>query len=301
MLIFGGVVIVMRKGLLYIILTAVLFTTLEPVSKLISTEISPVHITFIRFFIGSLMLLPFSVAQVKKKNIKLNAKDICVMSFLGILCICISMILLQYAVLKAESPALIAIIFSSNSVFTLIFAVFILKDKFTWVKLGAIALCLVGLLVCADFKSTENLISVVLAVLAALTFSLYTVLSKKFMKKVSGIIQTGFSFFIGSLVLLVALLIGGTNIFGGITSSNILELLYLGIAVTGLGYWSYFQAMDKASAMAASFVFFIKPTLTPFATFVINGIVPDMKVFIALILVMAGSYMATVKKPTLQT
>ncbi|HOJ12054.1 MAG TPA: EamA family transporter [Clostridiales bacterium] len=285
----------MKKGLIYIILTAILFTTLEPVSKLISTEISPVRITFIRFFIGSLMLLPFSIAQIKKENIKINTKDIYTMSFLGILCICVSMILLQYAVLKAESPALIAIIFSSNSVFTIIFAAFILKDEITWAKLCAIALCLAGLLVSTDFKLSENMLSVVLAILAALAFSLYTVLSKKFMTKVSGIIQTGFSFFIGSLVLLIALLIGGTDIFGGITSSNIWELLYLGVAVTGIGYWSYFRAMDKASAMSASFVFFIKPALTPLATFVINGIVPDIKVFISLVLVITGSYMATVK------
>ena len=286
----------MKKGLIYIVLTAILFTTLEPVSKLISTEINPVGITFIRFFIGSLMLLPFSFVQIKKKNIKINAKDIFTMSFLGILCICVSMILLQYAVLKAESPALIAIIFSANSVFTIVFAAFILNDKITWIKLCAIALCLVGLFVCADLKSSENILSVVLAILAALSFSLYTVLSKKFMTKVSGIIQTGFSFFIGSVVLLIALLISRTNILAGITSSNIWVLLYLGIAVTGIGYWSYFRAMDKSSAMAASFVFFIKPALTPLATFVINGIVPDIKVFISLILVIAGSYIATIKK-----
>lgn len=286
----------MKKALVYIILTAVLFTTLEPVSKLISTEISPILITFIRFFIGGILLLPFSVMQVKKKKIKLSSKDILMISFLGILVICVSMILLQYAVLKAESPAMIAIIFSANSVFTIIFAAFILKDKVTWLKLAAIALCVSGLLVVADLRSGENMTSVLLAVLAALSFSLYTVLSKKFMKKVSGIIQTGFSFFIGSIVLLIALIIGGTSVFSGIAPSNIWQLIYLGIAVTGIGYWSYFNAIDKSSAMAASFVFFIKPALTPLATFIINGIVPDIKVFVSLVLVIAGSYLATIKK-----
>lgn len=290
----------MKQGLIYIVLTAILFTTLEPVSKLISTQVDPISITFIRFFIGSLMLLPFSFAKIKKGKIKINKKDILMMSFLGILCICVSMILLQYAVLKADSPALIAIIFSANSVFTIIFATFILKDKITWTKLFAIAISLVGLLVCADLKSSSNMISVLLAVLAALAFSLYTVLSKKFMTKVSGIIQTGISFFIGSIVLLIVLIIGGIDTFGSITSTNIGALIYLGVAVTGFGYWSYFSAMDKASAMAASFVFFLKPALTPIATFFINGIVPDIKVFIALVLIITGSYIATIKKPILK-
>jgi drug/metabolite transporter (DMT)-like permease len=43
-------------------------------------------------------------------------------------------------------------------------------------------------LVGADLKSGTNLLLVGLAVLSALSFSLYTVLSKKLMTKLSGII-----------------------------------------------------------------------------------------------------------------
>ncbi len=285
----------MKQELIYILATAILFTTLEPVSKLIANEINPISITFIRFFLGALILLPFSIMKVKTDKIKLNKKDYTLMILLGILCICISMVLLQYAVLKADSPALIAIIFSSNSVFTILFAAFILKDRLTSVKLIAVALCIIGVLVCADFKTGTNLLSIVLAVLASLTFSLYTVLSKKLMTKLSGIIQTGFSFFFGSIVLLIVLLIMKFDIIGNITQNNIWHLVYLGFIVTGLGYWSYFTAMHKSSAIAASVVFFIKPILTPFAAFFINGIVPDTKIFVALILVLIGSYLATLK------
>ena len=75
-------------------------------------------------------------------------------------------------------------------------------------------------------------------------------------------------------------------------------MLYLGIAVTGLGYWAFFRAMEKSSATAASTAFFIKPILTPFAAFFINGIAPAPKVFAALILVVAGSVLASM--PTKQ-
>lgn len=283
----------MRKGLFYILLTAVVFTTLEPVSKLIATDINPIAITFFRFFIGGLILLPFSFGKMRKDNIRLEKSDYVKMTLLGILCICISMVLLQYAVKIADSPALIAIIFSGNSVFTILFSTIILKDKLTPLKLCAIALCITGVLICADFRSSTNLLSIALAVAAALTFSLYTVLSKKMMTKVKGIIQTGFSFFFGSIVLLIVLIIVRIPVISGVNLSNIWYLLYLGFIVTGLGYWSYFEAMNKSSAMAASLVFFIKPILTPFATLFINKIVPDVTVFIALVLVLLGSYLAT--------
>lgn len=289
----------MKKGLFYILLTAVVFTTLEPVSKLIASQINPFTITFIRFFIGGAMLLPFSMAKIKRNNIKLDKKDYLHMTLLGVLCICISMALLQYAVLKADSPALIAIIFSSNSVFTILFSAVILKDRITLTKSFAIILCIAGVLICTDFSSQSNIYSVVLAVLSALTFSLYTVLSKKFMKKVSGIIQTGYSFFIGSVILLIFLLIMRIEVISSVSIHNVTHLLYLGIFVTGIGYWSYFRAMEKTSAMAASLVFFIKPILTPFAAFFINDIVPSGRVFIALVLVLSGSYLATINKEKL--
>lgn len=288
----------MKKGLLYILLTALVFTTFEPVSKLVAADVNPFALTFIRFFIGGAILLPFSVSKVKKNKIQLGKSDYLKMLLLGILCICLSMVLLQYAILKADSPAWIAIIFSSNSVFTILFAAVIIKDRITPLKCCAIALCIAGVLVCSDFSSKNNMSSVVLALLSAVTFSLYSVLSKKFMTKVSGIVQTGFSFFLGSLVLLILLLIMKTDMANtvNININNAWYLLYLGIVVTGIGYWSYFRAMEKASTMAASLVFFIKPILTPFAAFLINGIVPGWNVFVALILVLSGSYLAVFKR-----
>jgi len=251
--------------------------------------------TFIRFFIGGLILLPFSISKIKKDNIKLTKSDYLVMTLLGVLCICISMVLLQYAVLKADNPALIAIIFSSNSVFTIALSAIVFKDKITIAKIFAVLLCIAGILVCADLKTGTNITSVILAVLAALSFSLYTVLSKKYMTKITGVVQTGLSFVIGSLVLLAVLICFRVQVISSINSSNIIQLLYLGVFVTGIGYWSYFSAMKKSSAMAASLVFFIKPILTPFAAFALNGIAPDLKVFIALILVLVGSYFVTYK------
>jgi len=283
----------LKKSIFYILLTSIVFTTLEPVSKLIANEVNPLAMTFLRFFLGGLLLMPFAVAKIKKEKIQLDRKDYISMTLLGILCICISMVLLQYAVLRADSPALIAIIFSSNSVFTILFAAMILKEKITPMKFVAVLFCIIGVLICADFKSGTNLISVVLAVFSALIFSLYTVLSKKLMIKVSGIIQTSFSFFLGSLVLLAVLLFTGAEVISCVNKGNIFHLIYLGLIVTGVGYWSYFTAMDKSSALAASMVFFIKPILTPFATFFINGITPNMKVFIALVLVLVGSYLST--------
>lgn len=285
-----------NKGLLYALITAVAFTTLEPVSKLIANEVNPFSITLWRFLIGSLMLLPFAIRKIKKEKITVELKDIGILTLLGTLCICFSMVMLQVAVQKADAPSLIAIIFSANSVFTIIFAILILKEKMTKQKLISIVLCTIGVIVCADFSSGTNLVSVLLAVAAALSFSLYTVLSKKFMKRLGGIIQTSISFFMGSIVLLIVLLVMRVDMVPTLNVQNVCVLCYLGIVVTGIGYWAYFRAMEKGGAMTASFAFFIKPILAPFATFLINGIVPGLKVFVALAFIASGSFISTYKK-----
>lgn len=285
----------MKKGILYAIITAVLFVTLEPVSKLIAGEVNPYAITFGRFIIGSLILLPPAVVKIKKEKIHIGLKDFGVMTALGILFICISMTTLQIGVQKAESPSLIAIVFSSNSIFTILFAMLILKEKLTRNKVIALILGVVGVLACADFSSGTSLESVLYGVFAALSFSLYTVLTQKFTKKFGGIVQTAIVFLMGSLVLLVALLVMGVDVLPSISVENISILCYLGLLVTGVGYACYFKAIEKGGAIMASLAFFIKPILTPFVTLLINGIMPDLKEFGAVACIVIASYFAAYK------
>ncbi len=285
----------MKKGILYAIITAVLFVTLEPVSKLIAGEVNPYTITFWRFIIGSLILLPPAVVKIKKEKIHIGLKDFGVMTALGILFICVSMTTLQIGVQKAESPSLIAIVFSSNSIFTILFAILILKEKLTSNKIIALILGVVGVIACADFSSGTNIESVLYGVFAASSFSFYTILAQKFTKKFGGIVQTGIVFLTGSLMLLVVLLVMGVDILPSISVENISILCYLGFLVTGVGYACYFKAIEKGGAIMASLAFFIKPILTPFVTLLINGIVPDLKEIGAVACVVIASYFAAYK------
>lgn len=279
----------MSKELFFVLITAVLFTTHEPVSKLIANDINPYAITAIRFFGGSLVCLPLSVREVIRNKIKLNGKDFLILGGLGVLDICVSMVLLQIGVKMADSPALISIIFSSNSIITIILSAIFLKSKLTKVKIVGIVLCVVGVLVSVDIGSGSNAGSIIFAILAAATFSVYTVLCKKYMYRFSGVIQTGISFFLGSSVLLIILFLGGVDIVGGISGTNITEVMYLSVVVTGIGYLAYFAAIKSGGPQIAAITFLIKPILTPFVTWVVNGIVPSYSIIIAVILVVIGA------------
>lgn len=286
----------MKKDFVYVLITAILFVTLEPVSKLIANDVTPYAITLWRFIIGSLILIPPAVAKIKREKIQITPKDVGIMTFLGVLFICVSMVALQLAVKKADSPSLIAIIFSSNSIFTILLAMLIVKEKLTTNKKLALLFGIAGVAVCADFSAGTNFESVALGIFAALSFSLYTVLSQKFMKKLGGIIQTSMVFLMGSVVLLVALLIGRVDIMPSFEPTDLAILCYLGIFVTGVGYVCYFKSIEKGGAIMGSLAFFIKPILTPFVTWTVNGITPDIKVFVAVACIAVASYFATFRK-----
>ena len=274
---------------IFVIITAILFTTHEPVSKLIANEINPYALTAIRFFIGSLICLPFSIHVIKKKNIKLTVKDILVTGGLGVLMICGSMVLLQNGVKIADNPALISILFSANSIFTIVLSTLFLKTKLTKLKVLGVILCVIGVILSMDIGSGSNALSITFAILSALIFSVYTILCKKISTKLTSIAQCGISFFVGSTVLMIILLICGIDIVGGITLGNLPELSFLSIIVVGGGYILFFSALDKGGPHVVALTYLIKPILTPFATWIFNGIVPKYTIIIAVILVAVGA------------
>lgn len=286
-----------KSGIGYVLLTAVAFATLEPVSKLLAGSVNALALTMIRFFIGSLMLLPFAIASIRKNRCHITRRDLLSFLLQGILCVCVSMVLLQLAVFEANSPALIAVIFSTNSVITVLFAALILKEKITPMKLIALALCLLGVSISGNAGGGEKLVPILLALLSAVAMSLFTVLGKKLMKGLAPEIQTGFSFLFGSIILAVSLAVCGIDLFQGMGGGNLWIAVYLGVVVTGIGYWGYFKAIEKAGTFMASFVFFIKPILAPLASLAVLGSTSaGVSFYAAIVLVVIGSALMLIER-----
>lgn len=266
----------MKKAIPFVLITALCFATLEPVSGHIASNINPAAMTAIRFIIGGIILLPFAIAAIKKHNVKIAPKTIFNLFLLSVLLIGASMVPLQYAVLEAKkaelSTAVIAIIFCCNSVFTAIFSSVILKEKISLKSWIGIILCLIGIVISSNITSGIGVVSVGLALLSAITMGLYTVISKKFIKAVPGVVQNAFSFIMGGIALAIVLLIGGVQITPN-TGDSLMNwgvLLYLGIVVTGIGYAAFFKAIEFGSATVASSAFLIKPILAPFAALLVS-------------------------------
>lgn len=284
------------KGYVFIMLTAVIFSTMEISGKMLAGEIDSFQLTFLRFLIGGLMLLPFAVRDIRAKNLILKKDDYVYFVITGLLCVPLSMAFLQLAVVYTKA-SLAALIFSTNAVLTVPFAYLILKESVNKKMCISILISIIGLLfILNPFGMTVNLKGLMFGILSALTFSLYTVITKKRIGKYGGYVFNFMTFIIGDAILLLMLVLFKMPIIHGVTSSNIIVILYMGIVVTGLGYIFYLGAIKETSAVASSAVFLIKPALAPVLSLLFLGETLSPNAIVGILLILAGSYVGIKSK-----
>ncbi len=282
-----------RKSILYIVLTAFCFGTMEVASKLGGASFDSIQLVFLRFVIGGLILLPFAVHDLKKKNYRLTPSDWLYLLALGAVCVCISMAMFQIGV-KRINANLASIIISMNPLFTMIFAKFIVDEPFTKKKALVLVISFAGLVIVVNpatlIGGTIDVTGLLITVGAAVSFGLYTAMGKKRIAKLGGMVENAVSFLLGSAVLLVFMAISGTPVLAGINTETLPVLLYLGICVTGIGYYAFLKAIELSGASNASIAFFIKPVVAPIAAWLVLGEAITWNFIAGVVVILIGSY-----------
>lgn len=287
-----------KKNYIWIILTAFCFGTMEIALKLAGTSFSALQLTFLRFLIGGLVLLPFAIADLRKKHYKLSISDVLYLLVLGTLCICISMTLFQVGVMRTNAN-LAAIIISCNPVFTMIFAHFLVNDHFTKRKAISLVMSLLGLIIVANPMSLmegNDFSGILFVLVAAISFGLYTAMGKLRVNKIGGPAQNCFSFLLGCAVQLIILLAAGEPVIEGIHADNLGLLLYIGFVVTGFGYFCYLRAIEVSGPSNASFAFFLKPILAVVLAAVVLSERITINVIVGMVLILGGCILNLKKK-----
>ena len=257
-----------KQGYICIFITTVLFSSMEAVLKLIAGDLNPIQITFTRFLIAGVILLPMAVRTLRQRSLKLEGSDYIKMAGLGFLGILFSMTFYQLSILYIDA-SVVAVLFSCNPIFVTVFAIFVL--------------------------------------VSAASFALYGVLGKKQCAKFGGIVVTCGGFIFGSIEMMIlaglshipsvaAGLSDGVfanfaaiPFFSGYTMDNMAVFLYVCICCTGIGYTCYFLAMERVSAQTVSMVFFFKPVLAPIMAAIIVGEAIHGNMVIGICLILAGS------------
>ena len=287
----GGLAI---KKLYFLIAgAAIIFSTMEVSLKLAGNNLDSFQITFLRFFIGGLVLLPFALHEYRSKPKGFMTKRLWLsMLLLGAVNVPFCMVFFQFGV-DNSNAATAAVIFCSNPIFTIMIAHAMTEDeKVNRRKAFALALGALGLIFMIrpwDIQEGNTLAGVLFSIAAAASFGFYGVLGGKTVRRVGAFTQTSASFLFGSLILLCMMPLLGRPILEGI-ADNVFVVIYTSVVVTGGGYLLYFLAMKRSNASTASIIFFLKPAIAPVFAVILLKEVITYNMFIGIALILTASY-----------
>ena len=299
-----------RSGYVYIVLCAVIFSTMEVMLKTVHGVFAPMQITCLRFLVGGVLLIPFAMRSIRKKNAVLTRKDLGFFACAGFLCVVIAMSLYQMSVTYTRA-SIVAVIFSCNPIFVTMLAHFLLHEEIHKNHVIALILELTAALIIIDpVHASLDPTGALLAILSAAMFSFYSVFGKKRTPRFGGIAVTCLSFLFGATELVALLLFGrtaaGASLYGAmglkifidvplfenIPLSALPALLYICCINSAAGFVCHMMAMEKTSAQEASLIFFLKPIFAPiFALIFLKEEIP-LNMIVGIVCFLAGSLCA---------
>ena len=299
-----------RSGYIFIVLCAVIFSTMEVMLKTVHGVFAPMQITCLRFLVGGVLLIPFAMRSIRKKNAVLTRKDLGFFACAGFLCVVIAMSLYQMSVTYTRA-SIVAVIFSCNPIFVTMLAHFLLHEEIHKNHIIALILELTAALIIIDpIHASLDPTGALLAILSAAMFSFYSVFGKKRTPRFGGIAVTCLSFLFGATELVALLLFGrtaaGASLYGAmglkifidvplfenIPLSALPALLYICCINSAAGFVCHMMAMEKTSAQEASLIFFLKPIFAPiFALIFLKEELP-LNMIVGIVCFLAGSLCA---------
>ena len=288
----------MKKGYLFILITAFLYSTHEIAAKFLAAtaKMDPFQVVFLEFSIGLIFLIPLMLRDIHKRGLKLHSRDFKFFFVTGTLCIPVSLVLLQTS-LSYTKASVASVIICANAIFIVPFAYFLLKEKLTGHIVFSLLLTLTGVIIIfnpvaflAGNIDSRNMLGIVMALASSVAFSLFTVISAKRVHYYGGLILNCFSFICGVLVLSIGMILFNKPFFQGLTLPGLATLLYMGIFIKALGYLFYFEAIKQTTAVTASTVFMIKPALATVLAFLILGEALHLNILMGIVFIVVGSY-----------
>ena len=302
---------IMKRGYLFIALATLFFSTMEIALKEVAGLFNPVQLNLTRFLIGGLVLIPFARRMLRKRGVRIDGPSFVKLAGLGFLGIVVSMTLYQLAV-ENTNASVVAVLFSCNPVFVLVFAGLILRTQILRQHVMALVLECLGILILINPLNTSiSTAGITFTLLSTAVFALYAVLGTKMCAKYSGVVVTCVSFLFASLEMAAIVAVAGfladiglglfadIPLLSGYTPFSALMMLYICVGVTGAGFACYFMAMEATSPITASLVFFFKPALAPVLALVFLQEAIPVSMVVGVLFILAGSLVSLI--PALST
>jgi drug/metabolite transporter (DMT)-like permease len=270
------------------------------VGRLAAGHIAPVTLSFMRWSLAFLIILPFAWKHLKRDwgAIRSQLGIMIVLSITGIG----GFNTLQYWALEHTQALNTLLLQSAGPLFVAVWSLILLGVRLTLAQAGGIVLSLTGVLVIllhgdlTTLKSIEFNKGDVIFTAALVIFGLYSVLSLK-RPRIHGLSFVGFTFGAGALCL-VPLLIWElvSRPVMQLDTANLLTLFYVAVFPSTLAYLCFNRGVQLIGANRAAPFFHVIPVFGAVMAIVFLGERPQLFHIIGFALVLTGVFVAS-RKP----
>jgi len=161
--------------------------------------------------------------------------------------------------IKYASAGLVALLLYLYPMFVFILSVIILREKVTWVKIVALVLALIGTALTVD-PAGGQLIGILLAICAALVYSVYIIVGTNVMKHVSAI-QSSLVIF-ASAGAVYGILMGVNGVHLPTTNSGWLGIAGIVLVATVIPVTTFLAGLERIGPTNASMLSTLEPVVT---------------------------------------
>ncbi|MFA5106102.1 MAG: DMT family transporter [Candidatus Micrarchaeia archaeon] len=262
-----------KSAYFYLALTILLWSATPAVAKLGLEEINNIQLLFYCNVVGIISLSIAVLALGKARFLsQYKISDYARMFGMGFLGLYLYYIFLYggFALAPAGQANMINYLWP---LFVVIFSILILKEKFTWKTLLAIAMGFAGALIVfshGDFSSFQNEYTpgYLLAFAGAMCYGLFSVLGKKLRYEA---FTSMLVFYLASLLLVTPTML---LLYGFVFPHSLttwLAIFFLGGLSNSIGFVFWFKALEKGKTASLANLIYINPFLSLVYVFFLNG------------------------------
>lgn len=251
-------------GVILVAISGISFGLLPVFAKIAyASGTSTFTLLFLRFLTAAL----FMFAMMFFKKIKIPPKkEIITYMMLGAFGY-VGESLCYFMALKYASTGVAALLLYTHPAIVMAGSVVFFKEKITPQKLISLILALVGAFAIIGAEFDVSLRGIILALMAALFYSAYILISSRAVRPGKGIESSAF------IMLGASLVYGMLNIFAGFEPPHdipgLAAVVMIALVSTALAFWGFFAGMEKVGPTTASFISTLEPVTSVLASLVI--------------------------------
>ncbi len=261
--------------------------------------IHPFLVAFLRFFGAGIISILYIVIRGQSKSLSLIIEKPLNIIFLGITGIsCMGGAV--FLALDRSTAVDVSIIMNSNAIFIIPLAVLI-GESLTTRKVMGVVVGLLGCILIINGKVTgfqimqkEHFIGNMIAVVASISWAVYTVAGKSLVRERGGLVVTSLNMIVGSIPLFFLALGSGALTVPPLKA--LIYIIYLAIFPTAIGFVFWYQALESIDANRLGPLQY----LVPIGTAIISIFFLDESIMLASIIGMAliflGIYFSTISR-----